>query len=112
MRAQTRSAFTLVELVMVIVIIGLLAAVAMPKFTDMRAEARWSPAEGEAVRFEGRGRPSLEFPFLESGGRAELSLRGLNLSRFGVVDPRGGFPPPAIGGRRRTTRMPWTSRPT
>lgn len=37
---QIRHAFTLVELVMVIVIIGLLAAVVVPKFSDMRGEAQ------------------------------------------------------------------------
>ena len=34
------AAFTLVELVMVIVIIGLLAAVVMPKFSDIQTEAQ------------------------------------------------------------------------
>lgn len=37
---MSRKAFTLVELVMVIVIIGLLAAVVMPKFGDMKTEAQ------------------------------------------------------------------------
>ena len=39
-RRKLRSAFTLVELIMVIVIIGLLAAVVIPKFTDLRGEAQ------------------------------------------------------------------------
>ena len=37
---QMDKAFTLVELVMVIVIIGLLAAVVMPKFVDLKSEAQ------------------------------------------------------------------------
>lgn len=40
MKRHKRSAFTLVELVMVIVIIGLLAAVITPQFVDMRGEAQ------------------------------------------------------------------------
>ena len=40
MSKHTHGAFTLVELVMVIVIIGLLAAVVTPKFTSMRTEAQ------------------------------------------------------------------------
>ena len=37
---RNQKAFTLVELVMVIVIIGLLAAVVIPQFGDMRTEAQ------------------------------------------------------------------------
>jgi len=43
---QTHKAFTLVELVMVIVIIGLLAAVVVPKFGDMRSEAQTAAESG------------------------------------------------------------------
>jgi len=39
-RRNQRHAFTLVEMIMVIVIMGLLAAVVMPKFTDMKTEAQ------------------------------------------------------------------------
>jgi len=42
----THTAFTLVELVMVIVIIGLLAAVVMPKFFDIKTEAQSAAEEG------------------------------------------------------------------
>jgi prepilin-type N-terminal cleavage/methylation domain-containing protein len=44
--SKTRKAFTLVELVMVIVIIGLLAAVVVPKFGDLKDEAQTAAEQG------------------------------------------------------------------
>lgn len=38
--------FTLIELVIIIVILGILAAIAAPKFTDLSSEARISALEG------------------------------------------------------------------
>ncbi|HEC19498.1 MAG TPA: type II secretion system protein [Gammaproteobacteria bacterium] len=43
---KKQSGFTLIELVMVIVILGILAATALPKFADLTGDARQASVEG------------------------------------------------------------------
>lgn len=45
---RAQQGFTLIELVMVIVILGVLAAVAVPKFVDLGAQARNAGVQGVA----------------------------------------------------------------
>jgi MSHA pilin protein MshA len=43
---QIQKGFTLIELIVVIVILGILAATALPKFADLSTDARWASAQG------------------------------------------------------------------
>ncbi len=45
-KMQNQQGFTLIELVIIIVVLGILAAVAIPKYQDITAEAKASAAKG------------------------------------------------------------------
>ncbi|HBO84901.1 MAG TPA: hypothetical protein DD641_08025 [Deltaproteobacteria bacterium] len=49
---KNKGGFTLIELIMIIIILGILAAVALPKYQDLATEAKQGVVDGTAGAFK------------------------------------------------------------
>ena len=77
-KMNQQKGFTLVELVVVIVVTGVLAAVATPKFMGISSDARVSSMEGIGATLEAQGQAAFAKSSMENEERSESGAVTLN----------------------------------
>ena len=95
LRQRTRRGFTLVELVVVVLILGILAAVAAPKMFDTASAARENGSKQSLSVL----RDAIELYKAQNGSYPAASSLTTDLQPF----LKGPFPAPQIGGNQNAT---------
>jgi len=87
---QTQHGFTLIELVMVIVILGVLAAVAIPKFVDLKGDAIAASTQGVAGALSSASAINYANRSITTTGRGAPVANCTDVSNTNIL--QGGLP--------------------
>jgi len=87
---QNQRGFTLIELVMVIVILGVLAAVAIPKFVDLKGDAQAAAVQGVAGGISSAS--SVNYAAKSANSAKGTATTGLSCTAAATAILQGGVP--------------------
>jgi len=98
MASRKEKGFTLIELVMVIVILGILAAFALPRFADLGGDARGATLEGAVGSVKSAAAITHSKCLASSNCNENASGETVTMEGSKSVDMENGYPAAAAGG--------------